>query len=40
MGICEQNAETFIQLRSRIETILNVLTENKLLGNLGWAGGK
>jgi hypothetical protein len=25
MGTCEQNAETFIQLRSRIETILNVL---------------
>ena len=24
MGTCEQNAETFIQLRSRIETILNV----------------
>ena len=39
MDTCEENAETNIQLRSRIETILNVLhSENKLSWQLGVGG--
>ncbi|MGC4097385.1 MAG: hypothetical protein QM706_09735 [Nitrospira sp.] len=41
MGTCEPNGETLIQLRSRIETILNVPhAENKLSRQLGVGGWK